>query len=172
MWPWRFTARCLTTAAEENGRLLPWGRLHRDTRGWEGGQGLEITCWWGSLEPLCKHGRNENKVGCFFFFLWRPVWHPSTTLQAELHAPFQKGTTVQEIGSTRLIQCWLCAQQPLSTSVVFLQWGYKVWPKKKKDSDHQGTKYLVWKQWTRVTIFIFNGNDKALGVLESNNNYT
>lgn len=65
---WQFMARCLTITTAENGRLLPWGLAGEGHGGWEGGQGLEITCWLGSLEPLCKHGWNENKVCVLFWF--------------------------------------------------------------------------------------------------------
>jgi len=104
----------------------------RGAPGREGGRGLEITCWWGSVEPLCKHCWNENKVvGVFFFFLlWRPVRHPSTTLQAEVLAAFQKGTTVQEIRPMSLIQYWLCAWSRPSMSVIFLLCGHKEWKKR------------------------------------------
>lgn len=136
----QFMARYLTLATTENGRLLPQGLAGAAHTGWEGGRGLEITCRWGSLEPLCKHGWNGNKVVLFFFiilffsffFLQRPVWSPSTTLQAELHTPFQKGTTVQEIGPTSPIQCWLCVRRRPSASVVFLHCGHKEWEKKKE----------------------------------------
>lgn len=66
----QFTARCLTLTAAENGRLLPQGMAGEGHGGREGGRGLEITCGWGSLEPLCKHGWNENKVGFFYFFFF------------------------------------------------------------------------------------------------------
>lgn len=65
----QFMARYLTLATTENGRLLPQGLAGAAHTGWEGGRGLEITCRWGSLEPLCKHGWNGNKVVLFFFFI-------------------------------------------------------------------------------------------------------
>lgn len=134
----QFAARCLTLCSQmfnpyccREQQVGTTGAVHG---GREGGKGLEITCRWGSLQPLCQHGWNENKVMwlvlLFFFFLWRPVRRPSTTLQAELHAPFQKGTTEQEMGPTSPIQCWLCARCRPSALVGFLHCGHKEWKKK------------------------------------------
>lgn len=72
----QFAARCLTLCSQmfnpyccREQQVSTTGVVHG---GREGGKGLEITCRWGSLQPLCQHGWNENKVMwlvlLFFFF--------------------------------------------------------------------------------------------------------
>lgn len=105
------------------------GWLEWHTRGWEGGQGLEITCWWGSLEPLCKHGWNENKVGCFFSSFGDLYGIQAQHYRLSCMLPFRKAPQCRRLGPQGDSVLALCTAATLS-SVAFLQWGYKGWQKK------------------------------------------